>query len=168
MSLWRSREEPGPNSREAYDLTVTERGVKIDARSSAGIFYGVQTVRQLIEGGGSQAVLPVVEIHDWPSLAYRGTMVDISHGPLPTEKEIERQLEFLAQWKANQYYLYSEDSIELTGYPLLDQGARLTKEEVRQIVAYGRQRHIDVIPNFDLYGHRHDLFRDFEVLGAVG
>jgi hexosaminidase len=152
-------EEPGPNSREAYDLTVTERGVKIDARSSAGIFYGVQTVRQLIEGEGSQAVLPVVEIHDWPSLAYRGTMVDISHGPLPTEKEIERQLEFLARWKANQYYLYSEDSIELTGYPLLDQGARLTKEEVRQIVAYGRQRHIDVIPNFDLYGHKHDLFR---------
>ena len=152
-------EKPGPDSREAYDLSVTDQGVKIHARSSAGIFYGVQTLRQLVEGEGPQAVLPVVEIHDWPSMAYRGTMVDISHGPLPTEKEVERQLDFLARWKANQYYLYSEDSIELTGYPLLNPDGRLTKEEVRRIVAYGRERHIDVIPNFDLYGHQHDLFR---------
>lgn len=152
-------EQPGPNSREAYDLTVNGNGVKIHARSSAGIFYGAQTLRQLVEGEGAAASLPEVEIHDWPSLAFRGTMVDISHGPLPTEKEIERQLDFLARWKENQYYLYSEDSIELTGYPLLALGGRLTKDEVRQIVAYGRERHIDVIPNFDLYGHQHDLFR---------
>lgn len=152
-------DKPGPDSREAYDLSVTEQGVKIHARSSAGIFYGAQTLRQLIEGEGLQAALPLVTIHDWPSLSFRGTMVDISHGPLPREKEIELELDFLARWKANQYYLYTEDSIELTGYPLLDPGARLTKDEVRRIVAYGRERHIDVIPNFDLYGHEHDLFR---------
>lgn len=152
-------EKPGPNSREAYDLSVTEQGVKIHARSSAGIFYGAQSLRQLVEGEGAQAVLPAIEIHDWPSMAYRGTMLDISHGPLPTEKEIERQIDFLARWKANQYYLYTEDSIELKGYPLLDAGARLTQQEVRNIVAYGRERHVDVIPNFDLYGHQHDLFR---------
>ncbi len=152
-------EKPGPGSREAYDLSVTAGGIKIHARSSAGIYYGGQTLRQLIEGSGAQAVLPVVEIHDWPSMAFRGTMVDISHGPLPRVKEIEQELEFLARWKENQYYLYTEDSIELTGYPLLDPGARLSKEEVRRIVSYGRERHIDVIPNFDLYGHQHDLFR---------
>jgi hexosaminidase len=160
VPLGQPGEMPGPGSREAYDLTVTEQGVKIHAGSSAGIFYGVETLRQLVEGEGSDAALPVVEIHDWPSLAFRGTMVDISHGPMPTEKEIERQLDFLSRWKANQCYLYSEDSIELTGYPLMNPGAaRLTKDEVRKIVSYGRQRHIDVIPNFDLYGHQHDLFR---------
>lgn len=152
-------EQPGPNSREAYALTVTAQGVKIHARSSAGIYYGAQTLRQLVEGEGAEAVLPEVTIHDWPSMALRGTMLDISHGPLPKEQEIERQLDFLARWKANQYYLYTEDSIELTGYPLLDAGARLSQDEVRRIVAYGRDRHIDVIPNFDLYGHQHDLFR---------
>ena len=152
-------ETPGPASREAYDLIVTGQRVRIHARSSAGIFYGVQTLRQLVEREGVQAVVPEVEIHDWPSLAYRGTMLDISHGPLPREEEIERQLDFLARWKANQYYLYSEDSIELDGYPLLNAGARLSKDEVRRIVAYARQRHIDVVPNFDLYGHQHDLFR---------
>jgi hexosaminidase len=149
----------GPHSKEAYDLSVSERGVRIHAQSSAGIFYGIQTLRQLVEGSGPDAVLPQVEIHDWPSMALRGTMVDISHGPLPTEKEIERQIDFLARWKENQYYLYTEDSIELKGYPLLDQDGRLSQDEVRQIVAYGRQRHIDVIPNLDLYGHQHDLFR---------
>ncbi len=153
-------DQPGPNSHEAYDLAVTNSGVKIHSRSSAGIFYGMQTLRQLLEGKGDQAALPFVEVKDWPSMAYRGTMVDISHGPLPTAKEVERQIDFLARWKANQYYLYTEDSIELTGYPLLNPGdARLSKEDVRQIVAYGRQRHVDVIPNFDLYGHQHDLFR---------
>jgi hexosaminidase len=153
-------EQVGANSREAYDLAVTDKGVNIHARSSAGIFYGLQTLRQLLEGQSPQAALPVVEIRDWPALAFRGTMVDISHGPLPTAKEIERQIDFLARWKGNQYYIYSENSIELTGYPLLNPGdARLSKDDVRQIVAYGRQRHIDVIPNFDLYGHQHDLFR---------
>ncbi len=150
---------PGPHSKEAYDLVVSDHGVKIHADSSAGIFYGVQTLRQLIEGSGSDAVLPQVEIHDWPSVELRGTMVDISHGPLPTEKEIERQIDFLSRWKENQYYLYTEDSIELKGFPLLVPDGRLTQDEVRQIVAYGRQRHIDVIPNLDLYGHQHDLFR---------
>lgn len=152
-------DKPGPNSYEAYDLTVTKRWVRIRAHSSAGIYHGVETLRQLVEKSGAGWVLPVVEIHDWPSLAFRGTMVDMSHGPLPTEKEIERELDFLARWKANQYYLYSEDSIQLKGFPLLDADGRLTDAEVRQIVAYGRQRHIDVIPNFDLFGHEHDLFR---------
>jgi hypothetical protein len=140
-------------------LKLRPDGGEIQAASSAGLFYGVQTLCQLIEGAAAEAALPQVEIRDWPSMAYRGTMVDISHGPLPTEKEIERQLDFLGRWKANQYYLYSEDSIELEGYPLLNPGARLSKDEVRRIVAYGRERHIDVVPNFDLYGHQHDLFR---------
>lgn len=152
-------ETPGPHSREAYDLSVTGQQVKLHATSSAGIFYGAQTLRQLVEGDGVGAVLPVVEIHDWPSVAYRGTMIDISHGPLPTENEIDRQIDFLARWKANQYYLYSEASIELPGYPLINANARLTTAEVRRIVAYGRQRHIDVIPDLELYAHMHDVFR---------
>lgn len=152
-------EQPGPESPEAYTLKVTPDGGTVQATSSAGLFYAVQTLCQLIEGNAAEASLPEVEVRDWPSLAYRGTMIDISHGPLPKEEEIKRQLDFLARWKSNQYYLYSEDSIELRGYPLLNPEGRLTQDEVRRIVAYGRERHIDVIPNLDLYGHQHDLFR---------
>ncbi|MGH9617271.1 MAG: glycoside hydrolase family 20 zincin-like fold domain-containing protein, partial [Acidobacteriaceae bacterium] len=152
-------EKPGPNSREAYDLAIGVTGIRIRARSSAGIFYGVQTLAQLVEGNGNQAAFPAVTIRDWPSLAYRGTLVDISHGPLPTENELKRQLDFLARWKDNQYYLYSEASIQLMGYPLLNPDGRMSRDEVKRIIAYGRERHIDVILFCDLYGHMHDLFR---------
>jgi len=85
---------------------------------------------------------------------------DGGHQPRSVAKnEIERQIDFLSRWKANQYYIYNEDSIELLGYPLLNPEGRLSQEEVRRIVVYGRERHMDVIPALDLYGHQHDLFR---------
>jgi hypothetical protein len=152
-------ERPGPESREAYGLSVTPKGVEIRAHSSTGLFYGVQTLCQLAEGEGADARLPEVEIRDWPALAYRGVMMDMSHGPLPTEEEVKRQLDFLARWKENQYYFYNEASIELDGYPLLNPHGQFTKEQIRRIIAYGRERHIDVIPCLELYGHMHDLFR---------
>jgi hypothetical protein len=152
-------ERTGADSREAYTIKVTPEDAEIRAHSSTGLFYGVQTLRQLVEGSGAQAVLPEVEVHDWPAFAYRAVMMDMSHGQLPTEEEVKRQIDFIARWKANQYYFYSEASIELQGYPLLNPGARFTGDQVRRIVDYARQRHIDVIPFLDLYGHLHDLFR---------
>jgi len=152
-------ERPGPESREAYSISVTSNGAEIRARSSAGLYYGVQTMRQLVEGAGADAALPEIEVEDWPALAYRGFMMDFSHGPLLKEGEIERQIDFLARWKANQYYFYSELSIELDGYPLLNPGARYTKEQVRRIIDYARWRHIDVVPCLEYYGHLRDAFR---------
>jgi hexosaminidase len=162
-------EPAGPGSRESYSLKVGAAGAELSAPSSAGLYYAAQTLRQLVEGKGAAAVLPEVEIRDWPSLAYRGVMIDTSHGPLPTEKEIQRQLDFMARWKINQYYLYSEAGIELKGFPNLNPDARYSQEEIRRIVAYARQRHIDVVPCMELYGHLHDLFRieRFADLGIV-
>jgi hexosaminidase len=150
---------PGPDSREAYSLHVSSGGTDVRARSSAGLFYAVETIRQLLEEGGGEQFLPEVEIHDWPALAYRGFMMDTSHGPLPTEDEIKRQISFLARWKANQYYFYSEANIELRGYPLINLGARYTESQIRRIIEYARERHVDVVPCVELYGHLHDLFR---------
>jgi hexosaminidase len=152
-------ERPGPDSRESYSIKIDSNGAEIRARSSAGLFYGVQTLRQLVEGEGAHAVLPEVEIRDWPSLAYRGFMMDMSHGPLPREEEIKRQIDFLARWKVNQYYFYSEVSIELTGYPLFSPKARYTREQVRRIIDYARERHVDVVPCLEYYGHLHDVFQ---------
>ena len=152
-------EHPGPDSREAYMIKVTPDGAEIRAKSSAGLFYGVQTLLQLVEGSGAEAGIPQVEIHDWPSLAYRGTMVDMSHGQMLTEEEIKRQINFLSRWKNNQYYFYSETSIEMHGYPLVSPKARYTQEQVARIIDYARQRHVDVVPCVELYGHLHDLFK---------
>ena len=152
-------EKPGPDSREAYSISVTSGGVEVQGRSSAAVYYGAQTLMQLVEGTGSEASLPEVEIHDWPSLPYRGVMVDTSHGGLPTEEEVKRQIDFLARWKNNQYYLYSEASIALNGYPIQSPDAQFSQAEIRYIVAYAHERHVDVIPCMELYGHLHDLFR---------
>ncbi len=152
-------EHSGADSREAYSLRVTPSGVSLESRSSTGLFYAAQTLEQLVESDGGEAVLPEVEIEDWPSLAYRGVMVDMSHGALPTEQEVKRQIDFLARWKANQYYFYSEASIELDGFPLLNPKGSFTQDQVRRIIAYGRERHVDVVPCLELYGHLHDLFR---------
>lgn len=153
-------EKAGPDSRESYSLVVTPTGVTIRARSSAGLFYGAETLRQLVEGNGSQAAVPVVSIHDWPSLAYRGTMIDMSHGPVLTVAEVERQLRFMARWKENQYYFYNEDSIALDGFPWVrPPDGQFTTEQVRTIIAYARRWHIDVVPCLELYGHQEDLLR---------
>ena len=160
-------ERPGPDSRESYRLKITPAGGEIEAISSAGLYYAVQTLRQLVEGDGDVAALPEVEIHDWPTVAYRGTMIDMSHGPLPTEDEVKRQIDFLVRWKANQYYIYSEGAIELDGYPLLNPEGRFSKDQIRRIIAYGRERHVDVIPFLELYGHLHDLLR-IELYSGLG
>ncbi len=152
-------ERPGPESRESYSLRVTPEGVEIRSPSSAGVYYGVQTLLQMVEGSGSQASIPAVEIRDWPVLAYRGFMMDLGHGQLLRVSEIERQIDHLARFKANQYYFYSEATIELAGYGLVNPHGRYTRDEVRHIIDYARWRHVDVVPCLELYGHLHDLFR---------
>ena len=153
------KESTGPDSREAYSIQVTSKGAEIRASSSAGLFYGVQTLLQMVEGSGPRAVLPAATIRDWPALAYRGFMMDFSHGQSLRVQEIERQIDLLARFKANQYYFYSEASIEYEGYELVNPDARYTRDEVRHVIEYARQRHIDVVPCMELYGHMHDLFR---------
>ena len=151
-------EKAGPDSREAYHLIVSAKGVQITGRSSAAIYYGVQTLLQFVDR--QDRTLPEVKIDDWPSLPYRGTLVDVgSEGPMCTVEQVKKQIDLLARFKANQYYFYSEANIELDGYPLLNPQARFTKEQVRDIIGYARQRHIDVVPAVELYGHLHDLFR---------
>lgn len=152
-------EAPGPEGRESYRIRTTAAGAEIAAPSSAGLFYGVQTLKQMLEGRGTGAALPEAEVHDWPTMAYRGFMMDLSHGSIMRGDEVRRQLDFLARFKANQYYFYSEAAIELKGYPLLNPKGRYSQNEIRRIIEYARERHIDVVPCVELYGHLHDLFR---------
>jgi hypothetical protein len=158
-SLPQPNESTGEQSREAYDISIKTNGIHIRSRSSAGLFYAVQTLRQLIVKRGGSYYFPEAEISDWPSMTYRGFMMDMSHMQLPIVEEIKRQIDFLAMWKGNQYYFYSEGSIEMDGFPLLMKNARFTKEEVREIIEYAKTRYIDIVPNMELYGHTHDLLK---------
>lgn len=152
-------EKTGPQSREAYQLTVADNRIQLKANSSAGLYYAAQTLRQLIQKHGATLAVQNTQITDWPEMAYRGFMMDMSHMQFPKMEEIKHQLDFMARWKLNQYYFYSEANIELDGYPLLFPNVRFSKAQVREIIDYARERHIDVIPNINLYGHLHDLFK---------
>ncbi|MDB5275754.1 MAG: glycoside hydrolase [Ferruginibacter sp.] len=148
------------NQREAYSLYISSTSIKIEANTSAGLYYAIQTIRQLIQGQGKAAVLPAVTIKDNPVLPFRGVMMDFAHGGLLTVAEIKSQIDFLARYKANQYYFYNEVSIKMEGYPTLNYGANYTKEEIKSIIAYGKERHMDVIPFVAMYGHLHELIRN--------
>lgn len=151
-------ESVGSQSREAYTIHIDAKGAEVSARSSAGVYEGVQTLCQMVEAG-ARAALPVANVTDWPAMAYRATMVDFSEGQLLKLPEVERQIDVMAQLKMNQYYLYNELTIALDDLPPAAPGARMSKEDVRTIIAYARKRHIDVVPCLELYGHLHDLFR---------
>lgn len=151
-------EGTGPESREAYTIHIDAGGAAIQARSSAGVYEGVQTLCQMVERGPTPA-LPEAEVRDWPAMAYRGTMVDLSEGQLLKREEIEREIDVMARLKMNQYYFYNELTIAVEGLPPAAPGARMSEQDVRAIVAYARRRHIDVVPCLELYGHLHDLFR---------
>jgi len=150
----------GPDSREAYSLTIGSDGITISGKSSAATYYAVQTLLQMVERVGAKERLPFAVVKDWPALAYRGTLMDAgSEGPMLTLDEVKRQIELVAKYKGNQYFFYSEGNIELRGYPLLNPNARFSQEQIREIVAYARQRHVDVVPAVEMYAHLHDLFR---------
>ena len=158
-SLAQPNETVGNQSREAYSISIKQNGIHISSKSSAGLFYAVQTLRQMIVLRDGRYYFPEVEIEDWPSMAYRGFMMDMSHMQLPRIAEIKRQIDFLAMWKGNQYLFYSEASIEMDGYPLLMKNAQFKKREVKEIIEYAKERHVDVVPNMELYGHTHDLLK---------
>lgn len=152
-------EKSGPGSRESYQISVSADKISVNAPSDAGIYFAIKTLEQLIttETGGSY--IPGVEIEDYPEMAYRGVMMDLSHGGLLTEEEIKRQIDFLSRWKMNQYYFYNEVSIEMKGYPLINYNACYSQEQIKRIVEYARTRHMDVIPFVEFYGHLHEFLR---------
>ena len=110
-------------SPESYTLSVTSQRIEIRATSGAGLFYGMQTLLQLMQPAstGSYSV-PSVEIEDTPRFAYRGLMLDVSRH-FSTKEFIKKQIDALAYYKINRLHLHLIDAagwrLEIKKYPLL-------------------------------------------------
>jgi hypothetical protein len=104
---------------QGYVLDVTSNQVVLAGKDAAGLFYGVQTLRQLVAGDDQQVEIPRVRIRDWPALRLRGTQVDLARGPVPKLSYLKRIVRTIAEFKMNQLYLYMEDSFRLKGQPLI-------------------------------------------------
>ena len=134
---------------QGYRLTVREDGTTdIEAADAAGRFYAEQTLRQL---GASPD--PVV-IEDWPDIAVRGVMLDVSRDKVPTMETLFGLVDRLASLKINQLQLYIEHTFAYAGHEEVWASASpFTPDEIRELDAHCRERHVELVANQNCLGH---------------
>jgi hexosaminidase len=151
---------PASLNEEGYILDVAPDGVIIAAPSSTGVFYGLQTLKQLVRGNANDAYIQGVQIVDWPAMRWRGVSDDISRGPVPTVDYIKRQLRTFAAYKLNMHSFYMEHTFSSKSHPLIGpEGGSLTADEIRELVAYAKSYHIEIVPEQQTFGHLHKALR---------
>ena len=151
---------PANLNAEGYVLAVNTNEVLVAGKTPAGTFYGLQTLKQLVRGDGAAAFIPAVEIIDWPAMRWRGVSDDISRGPVPTVDYIKRQLRTFAAFKLNMHSFYMEQTFASSSNPLIEPaGGSLAPEEIRELVAYARRYHIELVPEQQTFGHLHKALK---------
>ncbi len=137
---------------ENYQLSVCQTEIRITAESETGLFYGLQTLRQLIRTEGTE--LPGVKIDDAPDYPARGFYHDCTRGKIPTLETLFKLADKLAYYKLNQLQLYIEHTFAFARHSDLWSGADpLTAEEIIRLDHYCRERHIDLVPSLSTFGH---------------
>jgi hypothetical protein len=138
---------------EGYHLRITPRQINITGADEAGVFYGVQTLKQIISQSGHEG-LPCLDITDWPDFPARGVMLDISRDKVYRMETLLMLIDELASWKINQVQLYTEHTFAYLGHETIWQDASpMTPEEILQLDAYCRERFIELVPNQNSLGH---------------
>ncbi len=145
---------------EGYILGVTPDRIVVAGHTSTGVFYGLQTLKQLVQGAASDAYVPGVWIADWPTMRWRALSDDISRGPVPTLEYIKRQLRTEAAFKMNMHSFYMEQAFASISHPLIAPiGGALTPAEIRELVIYARRYHIELVPEQQTFGHLHNALK---------
>jgi hexosaminidase len=145
---------------EGYALIIEKQQAYIVGASSAGVFYGVQTFKQLLQQPGSERTLPTGTIRDWPAMRYRAVQDDLSRGPVPTLEYQKHQIRVLASFKANIYSPYFEHTLLYPNQPMAaPPGGAMTPAEVKELVAYARPYHITILPQQEAFGHLHHVLK---------
>ena len=145
---------------EGYLLAVGSNEVVVAGKGSTGTFYGLQTLKQLVRGEGAGAFIPGVKIVDWPTMRWRAVSDDISRGPVPTVDYIKRQIRTEAFFKLNMHSFYMEHTFASDSHPLIGPaGGSLTPAEIRELVAYARLYHVELVPEQQTFGHLHKALR---------
>lgn len=145
---------------EGYLLSVSASEVVVAGKTAIGVFYGLQTLKQLVRGEAGMTFIQGVKITDWPAMRWRGVSDDISRGPVPTVAYIKRQLRTESMFKLNMHSFYMEHTFGSESQPLIGPaGGSLTADEIRELVAYAHRYHIELVPEEQTFGHLHKALR---------
>lgn len=159
---------------ERYKLRVSDAGVQLDAPAPTGVLRGLATVLQMVEPGSQGFALRKGQIEDHPRFRWRGIMIDVSRHFMPASL-IEHEIDMMELVKLNVLHLHLTDSesfsIESKVYPLLTgkgalDGRFFTQAEVREIVAYARDRGIRVVPEVEMPGHMKSWLQGYPELAS--
>lgn len=176
---------------EGYTLNVSASGITIKGSTPKGVFYGIQTLRQLIPLSGAKEV-PFVNIEDSPRFKWRGSHMDVARHFMPKEF-IFKYLDLMAMLKLNTFHWHLTDDqgwrIEIKKYPKLTSvgafrkdtmlvysppkftgephGGFYTQEDVKEVIRYAAARHITVVPEIEMPGHAQAAIAAYPELGHV-
>ncbi len=155
-----SREQVRDMDPEGYRLLITDGNIRVEASGEKGFHMADQTLRQLRLL--TDATCPCLEIEDEPALPIRGYMLDISRCKVPTMDHLFRLVDLLSLFKYNQFQLYMEHTFAYRGHEVVWQDASpMTGPELGELKDYCAERHIELVPNQNAFGHmdrwlRHD------------
>ncbi|PID69099.1 MAG: hypothetical protein CR989_03505 [Flavobacteriales bacterium] len=159
------------NSPEAYKILINNQ-ITIIAPSGKGVFYAIQTLKQLFRKESAFGVLPQLNITDWPTFKIRGLMHDTGRN-FQSIDQLKEQIEVLALYKYNVFHWHLTDNpgwrLESKIYPELQsnkatsrhQGKFYSQKDFKELVAFCTERHITIIPEFDIPGHTEAFRRAF-------
>ncbi len=152
---------------EGYIISVLPGSILILAQENSGIFYGVQTFIQLINANTKGDSLPCLVIYDKPDMQVRGWQDDISRGPIPTLSFLKEQIKRMSSFKLNTFTLYTEHVFKLKKHPSIAPEEGITTEEIKELVSFAKDYYVDVIGNFQSFGHFRNILKTpgYESLG---
>jgi len=158
---------------ESYELTISNAGAKLNAPTTLGVMRGLQTFLQLVETTSAGFAVPAATIIDKPRFAWRGLMIDVSRHFTPLDV-VKRNLDGMAAVKLNVFHWHLSDNqgfrVESKKFPRLQgmgsDGLFYTQDEVREVIAYARERGIRLVPEFDMPGHSTAWFVGYPELAS--
>jgi hexosaminidase len=168
----RSVQELGED--ESYRLEIGNSGAKLSAATALGVMRGLQTFLQLVTTTGEGFAAPAVVIDDNPRFPWRGLMIDVGRHFIPLDV-LKRNLDGMAAVKLNVFHWHLSENqgfrVESKTFPKLHEmgsdGLYYTQNEVRELIAYARERGIRVVPEFDMPGHSTAWFVGYPELASA-
>jgi len=138
---------------EGYVLDISPKTISIIAQTDAGIFYGIQTLKQIIAANQIGDNIPCLTIYDYPNIPVRAWQDDISRGPIPTMELLKEQIQKMASYKLNYIYLYIEHVFKLEKHPGIAPDDGISKAQIIELSQYAKQYHVQLIGGYQSFGH---------------